>query len=101
MPTGLGGSPGGVWCLPTTPASRSPALRKTHPNIVARVDGDRTGQVYAAALVRAQSCSAVLRWPDGWTTEDAVGWTTQADEAAVLAALNANLPHAPGNLNAR
>lgn len=75
------------------------ALRKAHPNIVALVDGDGAGQGYAAALVQAQACSAVLRWPDGWTMEDVVGWAVQADEAAIIPILDTNLPHAPGTLN--
>ena len=40
----------------------------------------------------------VLRWPDGWTIEDAIAWTIQADEAAVLHILNADLTTAPGDL---
>lgn len=75
------------------------ALRMAHPNIVALVDGDGAGQDYAAALVQAQDCSAVLRWPDGWTMEDVVGWVIQADEGGVLPILNAQLPHGPENLN--
>ncbi len=75
------------------------ALRNAHPNIVALVDGDGAGQGYAAALVQSHACSVVLRWPDGWTIEDAVGWTIQAEEAAVLEMLNANLPNPPADLN--
>jgi hypothetical protein len=62
------------------------------------VDGDAAGQGYSAALVQAHACRAILRWPDGWTIEDAIAWIVQADEAAVLGLLNADLPTAPGDL---
>jgi hypothetical protein len=74
------------------------ALRQAHPNIVALVDGDDTGQGYAQAIAQAQQTSVILRWPDGWTIEDVVGWVIQSDEAAVLEILNENLPSAPGDL---
>lgn len=82
-------------CVEVTCAS----LAKAHPNIVALVDGDGAGQGYANALVQAQTCTAILRWPDGWTMEDVVGWVIDGEEAAVLGNLNVNLPNAPGDLN--
>lgn len=74
------------------------ALGKAHPNIFALVDGDPAGQGYANAIVQSASGSAVLRWPDNWTMEDVVGWVIEADEAAVMPILNANLTNAPGDL---
>lgn len=74
------------------------SLGRAHPNIVALVDGDAAGHGYSTALVQAQTCAVVLRWPDGWTIEDVVAWTIQVDEAAVLADLNADLANAPGDL---
>jgi putative ATP-dependent endonuclease of OLD family len=73
-------------------------LSKTHPMICALVDGDAEGKGYAD-LLDAPSVGAtrVLLWPDGWTIEDVIGWISQADEAAVIARLNADLAAAPGN----
>jgi len=82
-------------CVEVTCAS----LATAHPNVIALVDGDVAGHGYANALVQAQSCTAILRWPDGWTMEDIVGWVIAGDEAAVLGNLDANLPNAPGDLN--
>jgi len=90
----IGTTPTHDSCVEATCAS----LSQAHPNIVALVDGDAAGLVYSAALIQAQSCATILRWPDNWTIEDVVAWTIQADEAAVLADLNTNLPHAPGDL---
>lgn len=74
------------------------ASLKAHPNIVALVDGDAAGYGYSTALIRAQTCAVVLRWPDGWMIEDVVAWIIQVDEAAILASLNADLANAPGDL---
>ncbi|MEW4398470.1 AAA family ATPase [Agrobacterium tumefaciens] len=73
-------------------------LSRAHPHVIALVDGDPAGQGYSAALVRDRTCEAILRWPDGWTVEDVIALTIKADEAAVLAILNADLPAAPGDL---
>jgi putative ATP-dependent endonuclease of OLD family len=81
-------------CVEVTCAS----LSRAHPYIIALVDGDPAGHGYSAALVQARTSAAILRWPDDWTIEDAISWTVQADEATVLASLNADLPTAPGNL---
>jgi hypothetical protein len=39
----------------------------------------------------------VLRWPDGWMIEDVVCWILQADEAAAMQRVNADLAAAPGD----
>ena len=81
-------------CVEMTCAS----LSQAHSNVAALVDGDDAGLGYAGALVQAQSCGCILRWPDNWTIEDVVAWIIQADEGPVRAALNADLPTAPGDL---
>lgn len=74
------------------------ALSKAHPMVCGLVDGDADGLRYADQLDGAGvGASKVLRWPDGWTIEDLVGWIVQADEAAMLTKLNADLAQAPGN----
>ncbi len=74
------------------------SLSQAHSTIVALVDGDAAGRDYVGALVQARSCACILRWPDNWTIEDVVAWVIQADERPVLAALNVDLPTAPGDL---
>lgn len=81
-------------CVETTCA----ALGQAHPNIVALVDGDAAGQAYAQAIAHAGTSSTILRWPDGWTIEDIVGWIVSADEAAVVELLGASLTEPPGDL---
>jgi putative ATP-dependent endonuclease of OLD family len=74
------------------------SLSQAHSTILALVDGDAAGRAYVGALVQARSCACILRWPDNWTIEDVVAWVIQADERPVLAALNVDLPTAPGDL---
>jgi len=74
------------------------SLSSAHPHLIALVDGDAAGKGYSTALLEAQTCRSILRWPDGWTIEDAIAWIVEADEAAVLTLLNADLPAAPGDL---
>jgi hypothetical protein len=65
-------------------------LRRVHPRACCLVDGDGEGQRYAQQLVaEASAPAAILRWPDGWMLEDAVGWILQADEANVVAGIRA------------
>ncbi|MDR4483173.1 MAG: AAA family ATPase [Nitrospirales bacterium] len=74
-------------------------LSKAHPQIVALVDGDHDGLRYADALDEpGAGATKVLRWPNGWTIEDLVGWIIEGDEAKVLARVNKDLEHAPNNL---
>ena len=77
------------------------ALSKAHPQIVALVDGDDDGACYAAALDEPDAgARKVLRWPDGWTIEDVVGWIIEGDAAPVIARLGAELAHPPADVAA-
>lgn len=63
-------------------------LTRLHPRITALVDGDAAGQAYAASLTKSASPpKVIIRWPDGWTVEDAIGWILMADEPQVIAML--------------
>jgi putative ATP-dependent endonuclease of the OLD family len=74
------------------------AISKAHPCIYALVDGDADGDRYAHALRNpAVGARKVLRWPDGWMIEDVVCWILQADEAAAMQRVNADLAAAPGD----
>jgi len=67
-------------------------LSLAHPHVVALVDGDGAGTRYVGELVNANTrVRKVLRWPDGWTIEDIIGWIVEADEAATIARLNHDL----------
>jgi putative ATP-dependent endonuclease of OLD family len=77
------------------------ALTRLHPRVCALVDGDPTGIGYARALVAAAERPAVvLRWPDGWSIEDTIGWILDANSSRVLAALTAPLAPAPASVAA-
>lgn len=61
-------------------------MARLHPRVVALVDGDQAGLTYAAALELASAKPAVvLRWPDTWTVEDAIGWILEGDGDVVAA----------------
>ena len=71
-------------------------LAKAHPHICALVDGDAAGDKYERGLTAgADGVRKVLRWPEGWTIEDVVGWIIAADEIPVMARLNQALRCAP------
>jgi hypothetical protein len=73
-------------------------LAKAHPWVCALLDGDEEGGRHMQELTAASvSVRRVLRWPDGWSIEDVVGWIVAADEAAVMARLDADLAVAPGD----
>jgi len=77
------------------------ALARLHPRVTALVDGDDAGLAYAQALSSAaQRPAIIVRWPDGWTVEDLVGWILEADTAAVLAALATVTAPAPESIAA-
>ncbi|MDN4986408.1 AAA family ATPase [Bradyrhizobium arachidis] len=90
-----------VGVVPTTDAKvkeTCEVLSKAHPMVCALVDGDAEGKRYADLLdAPTVGAKRVLLWPDGWTIEDVIGWIIQADEAVVIARLNADLAVAPGN----
>jgi putative ATP-dependent endonuclease of OLD family len=73
-------------------------LSKAHSQVCALVDGDADGGRYADELRDpAWGAQRVLRWPDGWTIEDVVGWIIEADEGPVMARINGDLAAAPGD----
>jgi hypothetical protein len=75
------------------------ALFRLHPRVTSLVDGDGPGVGYAQALAAAAARPAViLRWPDGWTLEDVVGWILEADEAAAIAALAQSVAPPPATI---
>lgn len=50
-------------------------LAPLHPRITCIVDGDAAGDGYIKGLAAlTPHPTRTLRWPDGWTIEDAVGW---------------------------
>lgn len=68
------------------------ALSGLHPRIAALVDGDGTGVGYAQALeVTASRPVVILRWPDGWTMEDVIGWILEADSPAAIILLSQSI----------
>jgi putative ATP-dependent endonuclease of the OLD family len=74
------------------------ALSKAHPLVCAVVDGDGEGTRYADSLDAPDAgARRVLRWPEGWTIEDLVGWIICGDEVPLITRLNADLAAAPGD----
>ncbi|HTK34933.1 MAG TPA: AAA family ATPase [Caulobacteraceae bacterium] len=76
----------------------SKCLAKAHGHVVPIVDGDAAGVGYAATLAAA-GFGRLLRWPDTWTIEDAIGWIIGTADAQVLTTLGANIPNPPANTN--
>ena len=68
------------------------ALRTLRRGLVPLVDGDDAG---AMKIVQVQGSAPmpefILRWRDGWTMEDAVGWILKGDEVAALAELQGRI----------
>lgn len=67
-------------------------LRSLHDHVGVLVDGDTAGDAYITALLdcRPAPC-CVIQWPVGWTIEDAVRWTLDADSTLILAEINIRL----------
>jgi predicted ATPase len=79
------------------------ALRPLHPRASAVVDGDTAGLGYVKELIagaREQRPRLILRWPDGWTVEDVVGWILEADPSHVIPTLAKILVPAPESVAA-
>ncbi len=77
------------------------ALSRLHPRITVVVDGDGPGVGYAQALAAAVARpAAIIRWPDGWTLEDVVGWILEADQAAAIIALAQSVAPPPATIAA-
>jgi putative ATP-dependent endonuclease of the OLD family len=77
------------------------ALAPVHPRVTALVDGDAAGRSYAQALTGATKPPAViLRWPEGWTIEDVVGWILETDADRATSALAALIAPPPPTIPA-
>lgn len=65
------------------------ALHQLHPKIAALVDGDDAGLGYVHSLRAGglPNSGIVIRWPIGWTIEDAVGWAVDGNSEACIAAM--------------
>lgn len=74
-----------VGIIRTTDAQVIPTFQRLyplHPQISCLVDGDAAGDTYIHALSGLKPHpSRVLRWPNGWTVEDACGWIVDGDRA--------------------
>ena len=94
---------GRVGIVPTADAKvleTCAVLGRAHPKVCALVDGDAEGIAYADgldAVASASGASVIIRWPNGWTIEDFIGWIVQADEATIIARLDAELDQPPRN----
>ncbi|MFK2876394.1 ATP-dependent nuclease [Rhodanobacter hydrolyticus] len=70
-------------------------LHRLHPNVCCLVDGDDAGIGYAKALHGSKTPpSAVIRWTDGTTIEDAVSWILNGEQNTITALLG-ELPNLP------
>ena len=90
-----------VGIIPTSDArirETCETLSKAHPQVCALVDGDADGDCYAGEMADpAAGARKVLRWPNGWTIENVVGWVIEADEVEVIGRLDGDLAEAPGD----
>jgi putative ATP-dependent endonuclease of the OLD family len=88
-----------VGIVRTTDAQVVPTFKRLeplHPQITCLVDGDDAGDSYIDALaVLPSKPSRALRWPDGWTVEDACGWIVDGEPA--LASTIEGIEPAPAN----
>lgn len=73
-------------------------LSSLHPRVMALVDGDVDGIGYANTLVAAgaPNSGVIIRWSDGATIEDAIGWIVEADADDCLPSMQ--LEPAPANV---
>jgi hypothetical protein len=75
------------------------ALSHLHTRVVCFVDGDGVGAGYAAELAGLQAPPAVIvRWPNGWTIENVVGWIAEADAQVILDVLAQTMVPPPGTI---
>lgn len=66
-------------------------LRNLHDHVGVLVDGDSAGDSYVTEILACnpKPC-CVIQWPTGWTIEDAVRWTIDAD-SSLLSEINIRL----------
>ena len=68
------------------------ALRILRRGLVPLVDGDNAGAEKIDQLRRADpKPERILRWRDGWTMEDAIGWILNGDGEAALSELTGRI----------
>jgi hypothetical protein len=74
-------------------------MARLHRRVVALVDGDQAGLSYASALAAAVARPAVImRWPDNWSIEDAIGWILDGETNAI-GALATAITSAPSTIS--
>ena len=67
-------------------------LRTMRSGLVPLVDGDDAGAEKINQLISSDPIpDLVLRWRDGWTMEDAMGWILKGDEEAALSDLQGRI----------
>ena len=75
------------------------ALRKLRRGLVPLVDGDDAGAMKINQVYRSDPMpERILRWRDGWTMEDAIGWILEGDEDAALAELQGRIDREFGTI---
>ena len=68
------------------------ALRTLRRGLVPLVDGDDAGAEKIDEVHRSDPMpELILRWRDGWTIENAIGWILKGDEDAALAELQVRI----------
>lgn len=86
-----------VGIVPTHDSSvleTSNLVHSAHSKVAALVDGDPAGFGYATSL-HTGGIDPVLRWPDGWTIEDVLGWIIAPKGTEIIAKLAAEFAPAP------
>lgn len=76
------------------------ALRGLRQGLIPLVDGDDAGATKVDEMQAFDpSPEIVLRWRDGWTMEDAIGWILKGDEARALQDLQGGLDAEFGSID--
>ena len=77
------------------------ALRTLRRGLVPLVDGDDAGAMKIDQVHGSDPMpERILRWRDGWTMEDAIGWILDGDEDAALAELQGRIDREFGTIAA-
>ena len=77
------------------------ALRTLRRGLVPLVDGDDAGAMKIDQVHGSDPMpERILRWRDGWTMEDAIGWILEGDEDAALAELQGRIDREFGTIAA-
>tara|TARA_R110002074_G_scaffold380153_1_gene558700 strand:+ start:1676 stop:3478 length:1803 start_codon:yes stop_codon:yes gene_type:complete len=92
----------GVGVVPTHDAAVEATynyISKTHIHAFPIVDGDAAGQGYIQNL-KVAGATRILRWCNGWTIEDVIGWIMGPAAGQILTAVGLEIPNAPQTLEA-